>query len=44
MAAPPGQGAAAGVRTGGRRVVNMTAPSGLGNAEATAFLVNLWTA
>lgn len=33
-----------GVRTGGRGVVNMTAPNGLGNAEATGFLVNLWTA
>lgn len=28
----------------GQGVVNMTAPDGLGNAEATAFLVNLWTA
>lgn len=33
-----------GVRTGGQGVVNMTALNGLGNAEATGFLVNLWTA
>lgn len=28
----------------GQGVVNMTAPDGLGNAEATGLLVNLWTA
>lgn len=43
MAAPTGQGVVVGVRAGGQGVVNMTALSGLGNAEATAFLVNLWT-
>lgn len=43
MAAPTGQGVAVAVKTADQGVVNMTAPSGLGNAEATAFLVNLWT-
>lgn len=28
---------------GGARVVNVTAVDGLGNAEATGLLVNLWT-
>lgn len=32
-----------GVRGGGARVVNVTAVDGLGNAEATGLLVNLWT-